>query len=117
IRMLPIKVLDRVPDGLGGSLQLPCDAAADLRQVAGDQGPKAPGAPANFPLLRFRELAELAALLHPLLMGCQEGIRQRRQKTHLTPPVVQDRQTDQTALSPAVDGLGRDVELAAEFLQ
>src|SRR5262245_4722848 len=115
--MLAIKVLDRVADRFGRPAQFLGYAATDLRQVADAEAVETMCATQILSLLHQLWLLEFPALLNAILMGGQEGIRQRGQKSHLTPAVVQDRQTDQAALPPAVDRLRGHVELAAEFLQ
>ena len=55
--------------------------------------------------------------LDAVLVGRQERIDQRGQKADLPPAVEQDRQADQAPLAPAVDRLGRDVQLLADLFQ
>src|SRR2546425_654945 len=114
--MLNIKVLDRVANRLGRSAQAPRDASAHFGKAAEAEPGEAAGAAENLILFFLAEERELAALLDAILVGGQEGIHQRRNKTELTMAIANDRDADQAALAPAVDRLGGDAQLLADFV-
>src|SRR5437762_10588060 len=100
--MLNVEVLDRVADRLGRAAQALGDPSAHFRKAAKAKAGEAAGAAKDELLFLGRELREPAALLDPLLVGGQEGVHERRQKTNLAPAIADHRDADQAALAPAV---------------
>src|SRR5437899_1000204 len=104
--MFPVEVLDGVTDGLGGTSQPVGDAAAHFGERTGADASQ-PACPAqNILSLIPGKLGKPAATLDLVLVDFQERIHQRRQKSHMAAALVEDRQTDQTLLPPAIDRLG-----------
>src|SRR5437870_5757511 len=98
--MLDIKILDRVADRLGRSMQPAGDASADFGEAAEAEAGEPAGAAENVVLFVLAQKRELAALLDAILVGGQERVHQRRNKAELAMAVADDRDADQAALAP-----------------
>ena len=115
--MVAVEVLDRVTHRFGRPAQAAGDAPADLGQRGGAAPAQAAGTPQNLFLLLFRQLRKSAASATRSLFVARKGPTSDGKKADLAAAVAQDRQADQAALAPAVDRLGRDVQLLADLFQ
>ena len=115
--IVAVEVLDGVAHRFRRPAQTAGNAPADVGQAAGADAGQAASPAQDLFLFLVGELREPAALFHPVLVGRQERIDQRGQEAHVPPAVEQDRQPDQATLAPAVDRLGGDVQLLADFLE